>query len=58
MNKDQVEGNAKEAKGKAKEIAGEATGNESLKYKGKAEQVAGKVQSKYGDAKDELNENE
>lgn len=58
MNKDQVEGNAKEARGKAKEIAGEVTGNESLKYKGKAEQVAGKAQSKYGDAKDELNENE
>jgi uncharacterized protein YjbJ (UPF0337 family) len=49
MNKDQVKGRAKEAKGKVKEVVGEITDDKSLEYKGKVEQVTGKVQAGYGD---------
>lgn len=43
MNKDQVESRANEAKGKAKEVAGKATGDKSTEYKGKAEKHGGKA---------------
>ncbi|MGJ7489270.1 CsbD family protein [Variovorax sp. ZT4R33] len=52
MNKDQVEGRIDQAKGKVKEVAGRATGNESLEAKGMAEKTGGKVQSTYGDTKE------
>lgn len=52
MNKDQVEGRIDQAKGKVKEVAGRATGNESLEAKGMAEKTGGKVQSSYGDTKE------
>ena len=41
-----------QAKGKVKEVAGRATGNESLEAKGVADQASGKVQSTYGDVKE------
>ena len=52
MNKDQVKGRAKAAKGKIKEATGKAVGSERLKGEGRAEQVAGKTQATYGDAKE------
>ncbi|RZI65777.1 CsbD family protein [Variovorax guangxiensis] len=52
MNKDQVAGRVDQAKGKVKEVAGRATGNESLEAKGVADQASGKVQSTYGDVKE------
>jgi uncharacterized protein YjbJ (UPF0337 family) len=58
MNKDQVKGRAKEARGKIKEIAGEVTDDKSLKYRGKAEQVVGKVQAGYGDATRKFGKNQ
>jgi uncharacterized protein YjbJ (UPF0337 family) len=53
MNKDQVKGRVREAKGKVKEIAGKAVGNRRVEAEGDAEQLAGKVQKSYGDAKNE-----
>ncbi len=41
-----------QAKGKIKEVAGEAVGNEQLKNEGLADQAGGKVQATYGDAKE------
>ena len=54
MNKNQVEGRAKEAKGKVKETVGKVTGNKEMEYKGKAEKSAGKVEAKYGDLKRDI----
>jgi len=48
---DKTEGSAKDLKGKIKETAGDAVGNESLEAEGKADQVEGKVQKKAGDVK-------
>ena len=49
--KDKVKGTLHEAKGKAKEMAGEITDNPKLKAEGKAENIAGKVQVKIGQVK-------
>ena len=49
--KDKVKGTFHEAKGKAKEMAGEITDNPKLEAKGKAENIAGKVQVKIGQVK-------
>jgi uncharacterized protein YjbJ (UPF0337 family) len=54
MNKDQVKGRAKTAKGELKEAGGKAVGNERVTTKGKLEKAAGKVQSGYGDAKEKV----
>lgn len=54
MNKDQIKGRVEEAKGKVKEVAGEAVGNERLKNEGKLDKAAGKTQSGYGDAKENV----
>ncbi|MDZ7764822.1 MAG: CsbD family protein [Melioribacteraceae bacterium] len=48
MNKNQVKGRMKQAKGKAKEMFGRVTGNKTLKFKGKATRVAGKTQVRAG----------
>jgi uncharacterized protein YjbJ (UPF0337 family) len=41
MDKDRVKGSAEQAKGKVKEVAGKALGDEKLKTEGKADQVEG-----------------
>ena len=43
VNKDQVKGVAKQAKGAVKEAAGKVTGSKKLQAEGKADKVAGKV---------------
>jgi uncharacterized protein YjbJ (UPF0337 family) len=50
-NQDKVEGTGKDLKGKIKEGAGKAVGNERLQAEGKADQAEGKVQKKIGDVK-------
>lgn len=50
-NQDKVEGTGKDLKGKIKEGAGKAVGNERLQAEGKADQAEGKVQKKVGDVK-------
>ena len=52
MDRDRVEGSAKNLKGKVKEATGKLTGDAKLKSEGKADQVAGKVQNAFGGAKD------
>jgi uncharacterized protein YjbJ (UPF0337 family) len=52
MNKDQINGTAKEIGGKIQEEAGKLTGNREQEAKGLGKQVAGKTQKKFGDAKE------
>jgi uncharacterized protein YjbJ (UPF0337 family) len=54
MNKDQVKGRLKEAQGAVKEVTGKMVGNKSLEQKGKVEKAIGKVQSGYGDIKEDI----
>ena len=54
VNRDQVAGTTKQAKGAVKDAAGKVVGNERLQAEGKADKVAGKVQKGYGDAKEEV----
>jgi uncharacterized protein YjbJ (UPF0337 family) len=56
INKDQVEGRAKEAAGKVQEAAGKATGNLGTQVKGLGKQATGAAQAKYGDAKETIKE--
>ena len=56
MDKDRVEGAAKNINGKAKTAAGKALGDEKLKNEGRADQVKGKVQNTVGGIKDSLRE--
>jgi uncharacterized protein YjbJ (UPF0337 family) len=49
--KDKIKGGFREAKGKVKEKAGNATGNPNLRDRGTAEKAGGKVQRKIGDLK-------
>lgn len=52
MNKDQVKGVGKDALGKAKETAGQITGDRELEAKGLLKQAEGKVQKAAGDVKE------
>jgi uncharacterized protein YjbJ (UPF0337 family) len=54
MNKNQVKGRVKEAKGKGKEVAGKLSGNKKLEQEGKLEKVGGKVEKSYGDLKRDI----
>ena len=54
MNKDQVKGRIKTAKGEVKVVTGKAVGNDRLAAKGKVEKVVGKIQTGYGDLKEKI----
>ena len=54
MNKDQVKGRVKEAKGEIKEVSGKLVGNETLEAKGKVQKVLGGAQAKFGDVKQDM----
>jgi uncharacterized protein YjbJ (UPF0337 family) len=54
MNKDRIEGAAKEVKGSVKETVGKAVGDAKLRSDGRAEKVEGKVQNAIGGLKDTL----
>ena len=56
MDEDRVKGAAQNIKGKAKEAAGRAIGDEKLKAEGKADQFAGKVRNTIGGIKDSVRE--
>jgi uncharacterized protein YjbJ (UPF0337 family) len=58
LDRDRVEGAAKNVGGKIKEAAGKVTGDEKLEREGQADQVAGKVQNVVGGVKDKLREHE
>jgi uncharacterized protein YjbJ (UPF0337 family) len=51
INKDQVEGRAKEAAGKIQEVAGKTVGSTTQRVKGAINKTVGAAQAAYGDAK-------
>ena len=51
MNKNQIKGRVKEAKGFVKEVAGKLVGNEKLEERGKVQKVLGEAQAEVGDIK-------
>ena len=53
MNWDRIEGNWKQFKGKAKEQWGKLTDDDLDVAAGKRDQLVGKIQERYGIAKDE-----
>src|SRR6185437_14525614 len=48
MDKDRIDGSAKEAKGAVKEVAGKITSDAHLRNEGKADKAEGKVQNAIG----------
>lgn len=52
MSSDQLKNKAEQFGGKAKEVAGQATGNESLEAEGKADQGIGAIKEKANEVKD------
>ena len=54
MNWDIIEGNWTQTKGKVKEQWGKLTDDDLTKISGKRDQLAGKLQERYGIAKDEV----
>ena len=56
MDKDRMEGMAKQAKGGIKEAAGKISGDAKLKAEGKMDKLEGKAQNAAGSVKDKLRE--
>lgn len=52
MDKDRIDGAAKQVKGSIKEAVGKVTGDKKTQAEGVAEKAAGKVQNSVGGAKD------
>ena len=53
MNEDRIGGNWKQFKGKVKEKWGDLTDDDMTVVEGKRDQLVGKIQERYGYAKDE-----
>ena len=53
MNKDEIGGNWKQLKGKAKEKWGKLTDDDMTVIEGKRDQLVGTIQERYGYAKDQ-----
>ncbi|GHD97083.1 MULTISPECIES: CsbD family protein [Pseudocitrobacter] len=53
MNKDELSGNWKQFKGKAKEKWGKLTDDDMTVIEGRRDQLVGKIQERYGYAKDQ-----
>jgi uncharacterized protein YjbJ (UPF0337 family) len=56
MDKDRVEGSAKQAGGSIKEAAGKALGDKKMEGEGQAKKAEGKVQNAAGGFKDKARE--
>lgn len=56
MDKDRIEGAAKQAKGKVKETWGQATGDAKTEAEGKTDKAEGRVQNAIGGMKDKARE--
>ncbi len=56
VDKDRVEGAARQVKGGVKETVGRVIGDSKTEAEGKAEKAAGRVQNAVGSAKDEVRE--
>ena len=57
MDKNQVNGRAKEVLGTIKETTGKILGNEQMEAKGNIKKNKGKMQAAYGDAKSDIKKN-
>jgi uncharacterized protein YjbJ (UPF0337 family) len=58
INKDQVEGRAKEAAGKVQETAGKAVGSTKQQVKGNINKNVGAAQAKFGDVKSDMKDSQ
>lgn len=58
MDKDRIEGSAKQVAGNLKQAVGKVTGDAKLQAEGKADVLKGKIQNAVGGLKDELRESE
>jgi uncharacterized protein YjbJ (UPF0337 family) len=56
MNKDELEGKARDVKGHVKEAAGALVGNERLEREGELDQASGEAQESVGKARRKLGE--
>ena len=56
MDKDRIEGSAKQAGGAIKETAGKALGDKKMEAEGAAKKAEGKVQNAVGGLKDKVRE--
>ena len=56
MNHDRIEGNWKQVKGKVKEQWGKLTDDDLTVVAGKRDQLAGKIQERYGYARDKADQ--
>jgi uncharacterized protein YjbJ (UPF0337 family) len=54
MDKDRIEGTAKQVKGSIKETVGKIAGDQKLETEGKIDKATGKVQNAVGGAKDAI----
>lgn len=54
MDKDRIEGTAKQFKGTIEQVVGKVTGDAKLQSEGGADKAAGKVQNAVGGLKDTL----
>lgn len=54
MDRDRIEGKAKQVGGKIKDAAGRIIGDNETRIDGKVDQLEGKVQEGYGRVKDEI----
>lgn len=54
MNKDQFSGRTKQAKGRIREISGKLFRDKLLEKKGRAQKIGGRIQTGYGDFKDDI----
>jgi uncharacterized protein YjbJ (UPF0337 family) len=54
MDKDRIEGSARQVKGAVKEATGKVLGDAKLESEGKADKTAGKIQNAVGGIKDTL----
>ncbi|MDB5458824.1 MAG: CsbD family protein [Caulobacteraceae bacterium] len=56
MNNDTLEGELRSGLGRAESAVGEAAGDIELRLRGKADELIGRVQSAYGQARDQAGE--
>lgn len=54
VDKDRIEGAVEKAKGSAKEVAGQITGDAKLEAEGKGQKAGGAVQNAVGGVKDAI----
>ena len=56
MNEDMMEGGLRQGAGHAEHLIGDAAGDLGMSLRGRAQELAGRVQSAYGQAKDQAAE--